>query len=164
MRKTWPQESWGSSSNPSLNGHSHDHGDIHRTLNETACDKILQHRADYKNRPSNSLSFITDMTSRLTIIIVPLTLFPFWRILVVCLGEYRDCEFVCLLFFQTHRETDRFFAASGVQFAQSNLQYHYRRVACWENIWCMSNIYSPTREYVVTHTIYPLHLLLSGHM
>jgi hypothetical protein len=28
----------------------------------------------------------------------------------------------------------------------------------------MSNTYSPTREYVVTHTIYPLHLLLWGHM
>jgi hypothetical protein len=29
-------------------------------------------------------------------------------------------EFVRLLFLQTHRETDRFFPASGVQLAQSN--------------------------------------------
>ena len=28
-------------------------------------------------------------------------------------------EFVCLLFLQAHRETDRFFAASGVQLAQN---------------------------------------------
>ena len=40
---------------------------------------------------------------------------------------------------------------------------HWRQ-RCWENIWCMSNAYSPTREYVLTHTIYPLHLLLWGHM
>ena len=36
-------------------------------------------------------------------------------------------EFVRLLFLQAHRETDRFFAASGVQLAQSNsglLLYH----------------------------------------
>ena len=38
------------------------------------------------------------------------------------------CEFVRLLFLQTHRETDRFFAGSGVQFAQSN-KFHFRRAA-----------------------------------
>ena len=39
-------------------------------------------------------------------------------------------EFIRLLFLQAHRETDRFFAASGVQLAQSNCgPYHYRRVA-----------------------------------
>jgi hypothetical protein len=37
-------------------------------------------------------------------------------------------EFVRLLFLQAHRETDRFFAASGVQFPYSNRdQFHYRR-------------------------------------
>ena len=29
------------------------------------------------------------------------------------------CEFVCILFFQTHRETDRFFDTSGVQIAKT---------------------------------------------
>ncbi len=39
-------------------------------------------------------------------------------------------EFVRLLFLQDHRETDRFFAASGVQSAQSDRgQFHLRRVA-----------------------------------
>jgi hypothetical protein len=39
-------------------------------------------------------------------------------------------EFVRLLFLQAHRETDRFFAASGVQFAQHDRgQFHYRRAA-----------------------------------
>ena len=38
------------------------------------------------------------------------------------------CEFVCLLFLQTHRENDRFFAVSGVQVAQHHRgQFHYHR-------------------------------------
>ena len=38
-------------------------------------------------------------------------------------------EFVCLLLLQARRETDRFFAASGVQLAQHNRgQFHYLRV------------------------------------
>jgi hypothetical protein len=39
-------------------------------------------------------------------------------------------EFVRLLFLQTHRETDRFFAVSRVQSAQSTSdQLHFRRAA-----------------------------------
>jgi hypothetical protein len=39
-------------------------------------------------------------------------------------------DFVRLLFLQVHRETDRFFAASGVQSAQSDRgQFQFRRVA-----------------------------------
>ncbi len=40
-------------------------------------------------------------------------------------------EFIRLLFLQAHRETDRFFAASGVQLAQSNMGgfFHFRRAA-----------------------------------
>jgi hypothetical protein len=39
-------------------------------------------------------------------------------------------EFVRLLFLQTHRETDRWFAASGVQLAQTDRdQFHFHRAA-----------------------------------
>ena len=39
-------------------------------------------------------------------------------------------EFIRLLFLQAHRETDRFFAASGVQLAQHDRGFfHYRRAA-----------------------------------
>ncbi len=39
-------------------------------------------------------------------------------------------EFVRLLFLQDHRETDRFFAVSGVQLAQTDrCQFHFRREA-----------------------------------
>ena len=46
--------------------------------------------------------------------------------------EYRtdyNKRFVRLLFLQTHRETERFFSVSGVQFVQSDRGYfHFRRV------------------------------------
>ena len=44
---------WGSSSNPSLNGHLYYPTDIDRTLKEVAADKVLQYRdgiaSDYNN-------------------------------------------------------------------------------------------------------------------
>jgi hypothetical protein len=46
-------------------------------------------------------------------------------------------EFVRLLFLQAHRETDRFFAAAGVQLAQSTSgQFHYRRAAFSSQLKC----------------------------
>jgi len=64
--------------------------------------------AVYYNRPSNVVSFMTVIASTSG-----------------CLHS----EFVYLLFLQTHRETDRFFTVSGVQFPESNRdQFHYRRV------------------------------------
>ena len=50
-------ERWGSSSDPSLNGHLHYPNDLYGPLNEAAADKIRQYRADYNNRPSNAISF-----------------------------------------------------------------------------------------------------------
>ena len=86
-------EHWGSNSNPSLNVHLHYPTDIDRTLNETATDKVLQYRVDYNNRPSHVIVFMTAIASTS--------------------GRSHN-DFVCLLFLQDHRETDRFFAASGV--------------------------------------------------
>ena len=100
---------FGSSSDPSINGHLHYPHDLDRSLNEAAADKIRQYRADYNNRPSNAISFMPAIAS------------PSGRL---------HSELVRLLFLQAHRETDRFFAASGVQLAQSDRgQFHYRRAA-----------------------------------
>jgi hypothetical protein len=72
-------------------------------------DKIRKYRADYNNRPPNAISFMPAIAST---------------------SGRLHSEFVRLLFLQAHRETDRFFAASGVQLAQSNRgQFHYRRAA-----------------------------------
>jgi hypothetical protein len=71
--------------------------------------KIRKYRADYNNNPPNAISFMTAITRTS--------------------GRIHS-EFVRLLFLQTHRKTDRFFAASGVQLAQSNSGlFHYRRAA-----------------------------------
>ena len=99
-------ERWGSSSNPSLNGHLHYPADIDRTLIEAAADKVLQYRADYNNRPSHAISFMSAIDS-------------------TC-GRLH-CEFVRLLFLQARRETDCFLAASGVELAQTD--HHFRRAA-----------------------------------
>ena len=97
---------WGSSSDPSINGHLHYPNDIDRSLNEAATDKIRKYRADYNNNPHSSVVFMTTIAST---------------------SGRLHSEFVRLLFLQAHRETDRSFAASGVQLAQSTSgQYHYK--------------------------------------
>ena len=48
---------FGSSTDPSINGHLHYPNVLDGSLNETAADKIRQYRPDYNNRPSNPISF-----------------------------------------------------------------------------------------------------------
>ena len=84
---------WGSSSDPSINGHLHYPNDIDRSLNEAAADKIRKYRADYNNNPPSSVAFMPIIAST---------------------SGRLHSEFVCLLFLQAHRETDRFFPPSGV--------------------------------------------------
>ncbi len=103
------RERFGSSSDPSINGHLHYPNDVDRSLNEATADKIRKYRADYNNNPPNAISFMPAIAST---------------------SGRLHSDFVRLLFLQAHRETDRFFAASGVQLAQSTSgQFHYRRAA-----------------------------------
>ncbi len=69
--------------------------DLDSPLNETTPDKIRQYRSDYNNRPSNDISFIPVIAST---------------------SGRLHSEFVVLFFLQSHRETDRFFATTGVHF------------------------------------------------
>ncbi len=53
-----------------------------------------------------------------------------YRAAIASTSDRLRSEFVRLLFLQAHRETDRFFAASGVQLAQTDRRhFHFRRVA-----------------------------------
>jgi hypothetical protein len=52
---------FGSSFDPSLNGHLHYPNDIDKSLNEAAVDKIRKYRADYNNNPPSVVSFMTDI-------------------------------------------------------------------------------------------------------
>ena len=99
----------GSSTDPTLNGHLKYPNNLDQSLNDASADKIRKYRADYNNRPPSAVSFMTAIAST---------------------SGRLHSEFVRLLFLQAHRETDRFFAASGVQSAQSDRgQFHFRRAA-----------------------------------
>jgi hypothetical protein len=90
-------ERFGRSSDLSINGNLHYPNDKDGSLNEAADDKILKYRADYNNNPPISTAFMPVIAST---------------------SGRLHSEFIRLLFLQSHRETDRFFAASGVQPAQ----------------------------------------------
>jgi hypothetical protein len=105
---------FGSSTDPSLNGHLHYPSNIDRSLNEAAADKIRKYRADYNNNPPDTVSFMPAIAST---------------------SGSLHSEFVRILFLQAHRETDRFFAASGVQLAQPNSGlFHFLRAAFFANL------------------------------
>jgi hypothetical protein len=84
----------GSSTDPTLNGHLRYPNKLDQSLNDAAADKIRKYRADYINNPPNTIVFMP---------VIPST------------SGRLHSECVRLLFLQTHRETDRFFAASGVR-------------------------------------------------
>jgi hypothetical protein len=97
----------GSSTDTNLNGHLKYPNNFDQSLNDTSADKVRKHRADYNNRTPSAVSFMPAIAST---------------------SGRLHSEFVRLLFLQAHRETDRFFAASGVLSAQSDCGlYHYRR-------------------------------------
>jgi hypothetical protein len=99
----------GSSADPTINGNLKYPNNLDQSLNDAASDKIRKYRADYNNRPPSVVSFMPVITST---------------------SGRLHSEFVRLLFLQTHRETDRFFAATGVPSAQSDRgQFHFRRAA-----------------------------------
>ncbi len=99
----------GSSTDPTLTGHLKYPNNLDQSLNDAAADKIRKYRADYNNRSPSVVSFMT---------VIPST------------SGRLHSEFVRLLFLQAHRENDRFFAASGVQPAQTDRgMFHFRRSA-----------------------------------
>ena len=84
------------STDPTLNGHLRYPNNLDQLLNDTAADKIRKYRTDFNNRPPSVVSFMPAIVST---------------------SGRLHSEFVRLLFLQTHRETELFFAASGVQLA-----------------------------------------------
>jgi hypothetical protein len=81
--------------------------EVQLSLNESDVDKIRKYHVDYNNNPPNSISFMSVIASTS--------------------GRIHS-EFVRLLFIQVHRETNRFFAVSGVQLEEpTSGQCHFRR-------------------------------------
>ncbi len=75
---------FGSTSDPSPNGHFHYPKDVDKTQNETSTDKIRQYHPDLNNRPSNSISVMSDISStsgRLLRDTVNLCVFYFYKLI-----------------------------------------------------------------------------------
>ena len=99
----------GSSTDPTLNGHLRHPHNLDQSFNDAAADKIRKYRADYNNNPPQAVAFMPVIGST---------------------SGRLHSEFIRLLFLQVHRETDRFFAGSGVHLAQSTSGlFHFRRMA-----------------------------------
>jgi hypothetical protein len=95
----------GSSSDPALNGHLRYPNNLDQSLNDTVTDKLSKYRADYNFNPSRGVVFMTTIAST---------------------SGRLHSEFIRILFLQSHRETDLFFAASGLLSAQSDRGFfHY---------------------------------------
>jgi hypothetical protein len=82
----------GSSADPALNGHLRYPNNLDQSLNDTAATKLRKYRADYNFNPTRGVGFIPTIAST---------------------SGRLHSEFIRILFLRNHRETDRFFAASG---------------------------------------------------
>jgi hypothetical protein len=98
----------GSSTDPTIDGHLCYPNNLDQSLDDSSVDKIRKYRADYNNRPPSAVSFMPAIASTS--------------------GRFHS-EFVRLLFLQSHRETDRFFATSGVLSTQSDRGFFHHRAA-----------------------------------
>ncbi len=104
----------GSSTDPTLNGQLRYPNNLDQSLNDTATDKVQKYHTDHNNNPPNTVSFMTAIAST---------------------SGRLHSEFVRLLFLQAHRESDRFFATSGVQIAQTDrVQFHFRHTTFSQQI------------------------------
>jgi hypothetical protein len=77
-------ERFGSSFDPSVNGHLHYPNDVDRSLNETVPDRIRKYHPDCNNNPPNTISFMSDFTStsgRPRVYIVNLCDFYFYNLI-----------------------------------------------------------------------------------
>jgi hypothetical protein len=92
-----------------VNGHLKYPNNLDQSLNDAAADKIRKYRANYNHRAPSVVSFMPAIVST---------------------SGRLHSEFVRLLFLKAHRETDRFFAVSGVKLLQTDrTEFHFRRAA-----------------------------------
>ncbi len=111
----------GSSADPALNGHLRYPNNLDQSLNDAAVAKLRKYRADYNFNPPRGVGFIPDIASTSGLL---------------------HSEFIRILFLQAHRETDRFFTASGVMSSQSDRGFfHYRASSCNSFPWFYSSTF-----------------------
>ncbi len=82
-----------SSADPALNGHLRYPNNLDQSLNDAAAVKLRKYRADYNFNPPRGVGFMSAIART---------------------SGRLHSEFIRILFLQAHRETDCFFASSGV--------------------------------------------------
>jgi hypothetical protein len=96
---------------------------------DTGNKKKVGYYRGMKDRVDKSMGIVTSNTEYTDYNKNPHNVISFMPAIASTSGRLHS-EFIRLLFLQAHRETDRFFADSGVQSAQSNLgssYSHFRR-------------------------------------
>ena len=125
-----------SSVDPSLNGHLRYPNNLDQSLNDSGVVKLRKYRADYYFNPPRSVVFMPAIVST---------------------SGRLHSEFIRILFLQSHRETDRFFAASEVLSAQSDRGFfHYLHTVF------SSMIKSRVGNILVKVVVLRIHLNLDG--
>ncbi len=104
-------ERFGSSSDPSINGHLHYPNDVDKSLNEVPTDKIRKYHSDYHHNPTNC---IYD------------SVYPSLMLFLVRLRNY----IVNLFDFYSYKVIEKlttFFSTSGVHLVEPTIgQLHFR--------------------------------------
>jgi hypothetical protein len=113
----------GSSDDPALNGHLRYPNNLDQSLNDTVADKLRKYRPDYNFNPTRGVGFMSVIAStsgsRPDYNFNPTRGVGFMSVIPSTSGRLHS-EFIRIFFLQAHRETDRFFAASGVLSSQSD--------------------------------------------
>jgi hypothetical protein len=103
-----PHDRDDSSADPVLNGHLRYPNNLDQSLHDSPTPKLRKYRTDYNFNPSRGVGFMSVITST---------------------SDHFHNEFIRILFLQSHRETDHFFAVSGVMSSQSILMDHQSRLS-----------------------------------
>ncbi len=94
-----PHDRVGNSADPVLNGNLRYPYTLDQSLNDTGPDKLRKYHVDYNFNPTRGVGFMSTIFSR---------------------SGRLHSEFFRILFLQTHRESDHFFASSEVLSEQSD--------------------------------------------
>jgi hypothetical protein len=104
-----PHDRVDSSADTALNGHLRYPNNLDQSINDSVTDKLRKYHSDYNFNPHRGVGFMPVIAST---------------------SGRSHSEFIRILFLQTHRETDLFFATSGVLSTQSDRGFfHYHRAA-----------------------------------
>ncbi len=108
-----PHDRVDSSDDPDLNGHLRYPNNLDQSLNDAVVAKLRKYRADYNFNPTRGVGFMSAIAST---------------------SDRLHREFIRILFLHAHRETNHFFAASGVMSSQSDRGFFHYHLAAFSSM------------------------------